>query len=983
MKDEYETGDMETKNRRQEEAVGEVDLMNILHKSQMKEEHEQSELVAFKKKNPPPRPPPFKLPPPLAAAAAVCVKGDSKKTVISFASYISDQGMKASNSEISSAKEAVSKTTGEELETTNVDVDPRSTLNPTSNSKEIVTCRGEVAIEQSAEQILWSESDAAAVGICTSDNYLTIDSLSSLTPQYKQMNFETMAPDEFHDLKSEEDLKASVTLLPSGSSSALFPSGDHSSADTSLSWPSLAANPSSGPSVVPAFPPGPLLGGLQSNLSSVESVSSGASPHPASTPLPLLQDSFNVSLLGSAAAAGISLSGPASDASFHDPSSDALLQGPSSGASFHDHSSDAFLQGPSPGASLQGPSNGALLHGPSSGASLQGSSFGALLLGASPHPSSTPLLLVQGSSSVAVSPLGAFSANLPVSVGILGTSQANSSSCTVFTCHSSSPVSFISDTSFNSSGEQRKAIQAKPKVPPKPLRPKKNEEEETSEDVCGLKVPLNTHSLHQRVKEEMKIVTAARRLRLDEAEEVRIMEAELEERYRDSQMKKVQSGAILWLLPDKGTQQDLPKDDDTGRPQKFRATSSKNNEEEALSGREAMSQDVRRISSSTLSLQQRKQYRHHHVRHPSDVTSCKREASKPPSRRYSQTEDPFQPRLMWTGNSRMLMHDAGDPPPRPSPMMRHSYLSRSSNILDDCSYGSDQVVLPNSQSESALPLTYCGVDDRPFTDLQDRYLKEEKLLKLQMEIEKRRQHLFKLEQSQVVDWENTDENLYASNLPSRQHEASYGVIKPIDYQIDPEKYILRDKIENWTSQESAKSHQVFNPYLEPIYSSYEYLAHKTGQHKRYQDDSSKEFLLEEAFLNLPALSQFDIVDLVSYPDDRLVYNSAQFNDNVTAGVMSSISDLYPASSSCQPLSPFMPYEDIHLPLASSSHQDFTSQRDATPAMSLLDDVTSRTRNILRDIGSRPLSDDMEKYFQVDGKRYLLIEYTNNAHLYKC
>src|SRR6218665_33203 len=145
MKDEYETGDMETKNRRQEEAVGEVDLMNILHKSQMKEEHEQSELVASKKKNPPPRPPPFKLPPPLAAAA-VCVKGDSKKTVISFASYISDQGTKASNSEISSAKEAVSKTTAEELETTSVvDVDPHSTLNLTSNSKEIVTSRGEGA----------------------------------------------------------------------------------------------------------------------------------------------------------------------------------------------------------------------------------------------------------------------------------------------------------------------------------------------------------------------------------------------------------------------------------------------------------------------------------------------------------------------------------------------------------------------------------------------------------------------------------------------------------------------------------------------------------------------------------------------------------------------------------------------------------------------------------------------------------------------
>ena len=35
----------------------------------------------------------------------------------------------------------------------------------------------------------------------------------------------------------------------------------------------------------------------------------------------------------------------------------------------------------------------------------------------------------------------------------------------------------------------------------------------------------------------------------------------------------------------------------------------------------------------------------------------------------------------------------------------------------------------------------------------------------------------------------------------------------------------------------------------------------------------------------------------------------------------------------------------------------------TPAMNILDDVTNRTRNLLRDIGSRPLSDDLDKYFQ--------------------
>ena len=40
--------------------------------------------------------------------------------------------------------------------------------------------------------------------------------------------------------------------------------------------------------------------------------------------------------------------------------------------------------------------------------------------------------------------------------------------------------------------------------------------------------------------------------------------------------------------------------------------------------------------------------------------------------------------------------------------------------------------------------------------------------------------------------------------------------------------------------------------------------------------------------------------------------------------------------------------------------------DTTPAMPILDDVTKRSRSLLRSVGSRPLSDDMEKYFQAEG-----------------
>ena len=48
--------------------------------------------------------------------------------------------------------------------------------------------------------------------------------------------------------------------------------------------------------------------------------------------------------------------------------------------------------------------------------------------------------------------------------------------------------------------------------------------------IHGIQVPLAIKSLKQRIREELQIVTASRRLRLDEEEEVRRMEAELAER---------------------------------------------------------------------------------------------------------------------------------------------------------------------------------------------------------------------------------------------------------------------------------------------------------------------------------------------------------------------------------------------------------------------------------------------------------------------
>ena len=58
----------------------------------------------------------------------------------------------------------------------------------------------------------------------------------------------------------------------------------------------------------------------------------------------------------------------------------------------------------------------------------------------------------------------------------------------------------------------------------------RNDSDEKIINIFGIQIPKSIHSLHQRIKDEIKIVTATKRLRLDEAEEIRMMEAAMIER---------------------------------------------------------------------------------------------------------------------------------------------------------------------------------------------------------------------------------------------------------------------------------------------------------------------------------------------------------------------------------------------------------------------------------------------------------------------
>lgn len=286
--------------------------------------------------------------------------------------------------------------------------------------------------------------------------------------------------------------------------------------------------------------------------------------------------------------------------------------------------------------------------------------------------------------------------------------------------------------------------------------------------------------------------------------------------------------------------------------------------------------------------------------------------------------------------------------------------------------------------------------------------------------------------------------------PSDPSEASFGVIKPIDYQINPsDDYYV-------AVQPPPRAPPPPTPPQPSVYSSFEYLAHKSGEAAGY---APYQFMTSEKRLIGQYLDQKSMIESQSYqqkgqqpiyqqppsqrrPQQHYMDKSAKRrSDSEYAGMLSGASyyptfkgslgylnsilppeeDVYGvpprAGDVLKPSDPtdefglgrtaFYPEElelsrqtfaDIMALNATFASPDnmfeqqidvsllggpvapgvggmvlqradvpLSGRGDVTPAMTILDDVPSRTRNILRDIGSRPLSDDLEKYFQGEGE----------------
>ena len=284
----------------------------------------------------------------------------------------------------------------------------------------------------------------------------------------------------------------------------------------------------------------------------------------------------------------------------------------------------------------------------------------------------------------------------------------------------------------------------KPKMKPKvkaKVKPKPKPEVETV-SVYGMQVPVDVKSMKQRIKEELQIVTATRRLHLDEQQELQRMERELEERMRERRLKAEAEA--------REEAQRKAEAEAKARAEEFRQ----------------LRAEVRRKMTppaATLTSRMSPQASPRRGRH-------KRQNSDPIVAKFSPIEEDrdieadIQGRLGvdiavaasdLSDSLGLMAHTRGlrrfgtiTPPMHPEladitlPMsgvrpLHHSLLSKSSELLGKQSRF-DALKLTPSQSETCIPLIPRSRTPTYFSDEDDRRIKEEKRHQLQMEIQKRK-----------------------------------------------------------------------------------------------------------------------------------------------------------------------------------------------------------------------------------------------------
>ena len=504
--------------------------------------------------------------------------------------------------------------------------------------------------------------------------------------------------------------------------------------------------------------------------------------------------------------------------------------------------------------------------------------------------------------------------------------------------------------------------------------------------VYNIEVPSEIRSLKQRLKEELQITTASRRLQIDELEELRKMEKRLEEMEKERK-RSLERKYIPKTKP-------MMKDASTGDSME-RILSPEKPEQKKQEARRRVTPPATTMTSRTSPHTSPRRIRH------------KRQNSDPVISKFSPIEEArdFENELQETVSTNtqtedldaILDNSAFKPvrrvgtitPPKidasqqtdrspeskqlsPSKSLDHSYeremgfqsskppLSKSSELLS----GRNLETSPRlslSQSElasgaaSKAPMFYLSEED-------ERRRKEERREQLRIEIDKRKRQIEYEQRQQVVGpsvLSNVHMGPYSpSQKPitptSKSDKVPTGIIRPLD-DFEP--------IELEQDLDVTKRTRAF-PHTN--YSSSEYIAHKiVDRPERRMDGQDALVQKREA----PEKREYVNLD---YTDGRLVSPHLHYGKTESKSAEAESS---PASGTSSQIH-YSAASKIDQRAHSDDRSDTTSKTPVSdvasspPAMPILDDVTKRSRSLLRDIGSRPLSDDMDKYFQAEGSNFL-------------
>lgn len=500
--------------------------------------------------------------------------------------------------------------------------------------------------------------------------------------------------------------------------------------------------------------------------------------------------------------------------------------------------------------------------------------------------------------------------------------------------------------------------------------------------IYGVPITSAMKSLKRRIIEELKSATMRRRKQLEELEEIKALEYQIEQ-LKLAKLGEAMSKQKPIPAPRGGRRTLTPSEPRSGQVvHRTRSESPARRTTASRSTTDIPRKGQRSMSPSRTSPQVT-QRRSRHRRQASDPSIVKFS----PIKEDKDIEAAFQAKLEEpVAEKRLERYPTDDSSQsgqsdaestrsepmnsrykkvKPSAYAKMFYSGKSMSVdrlqPDYCTYsGSDRLSLLESVSDPHLAEGRSAYLKSNFPDDDDPYDREERKYILQMEINKRKRQLEETArlQHELMRLSRDPDTLYHSydDIPIQYRSRApnrpipTGIIKPLDDETPrpevhtPEDYRLY--------QELLAGRRPVDVYTtaQANYSSTEYLAHKQEEFRRQTYDDYTQY--DDVYADDVKYREQRTRDWVPRHDrlDALAYPAGTAGRE---GVMSSsttLPDIYSHRSDVD----FVPMREAYVIYHSDTDTNSPAS-DFTPAMPLLDDVTTRSRKIIHSIGSRPNS----------------------------